>query len=177
MTIRNFVLAFSILIIVSCSNEEFKTKAVSKNTEIKDNYKMDIKKKLTPLQYKVTMENGTEPPFQNKYWDNKKEGVYVDIISKKVLFLSTEKFDSKTGWPSFFNTVDKDEVVEIEDNTHGMTRVEVRSKTSNSHLGHLFNDGPAPTGKRYCINSASLNFIAKEDLEKNELGDYLKFFK
>jgi len=136
----------------------------------------ELKKKLDPLQFEVTQHAATEPAFRNTYWDNKKPGLYVDIVSGVPLFSSLDKFDSGCGWPSFSRAVDGKEVVERNDRTHGMDRTEVRSKTADSHLGHVFDDGPGPTHLRYCINSASLKFIPVEDMEKAGYGSYLEPF-
>ena len=133
-------------------------------------------KKLTPIQKYVTQQCGTEPAFHNKYWNNKKEGIYVDIVSGEVLFSSLDKFKSGTGWPSFTKPLEPDNIVTHEDSSLGMKRVEVRSKNADSHLGHVFDDGPAPTGLRYCMNSAAMRFIPKKDLEKEGYGKYLKLF-
>lgn len=139
--------------------------------------KEELKKKLTPLQYQVTQENATEKPFSNEYWEEEREGLYVDIITGEPLFTSRDKFNSSCGWPSFTKPIERAVIKEKADFTHNMHRIEVRTKNSDSHLGHVFNDGPLDKGGlRYCINSASLRFIPLEDLEKEGYGEYLKAF-
>jgi methionine-R-sulfoxide reductase len=137
---------------------------------------VELKKKLTPAQYQVTQQSATEPPFRNEFWNNKKPGIYVDIVSGKPLFSSLDKFDSGCGWPSFTKPLNEGEIQQKSDTSHGMVRTEVRSATADSHLGHVFEDGPAPSGLRYCINSASLRFVPLEEMEKAGYADQLPPF-
>ncbi|WP_281017312.1 MULTISPECIES: peptide-methionine (R)-S-oxide reductase MsrB [unclassified Minwuia] len=129
---------------------------------------------LTPEQYAVTQQDHTEPPFRNRFWDHKEAGIYVDVVSGEPLFAASQKFDSACGWPSFFSPLEPDNIVEKRDVSHGMVRIEVRSRHGDSHLGHVFPDGPPPTGIRYCINSASMRFIPRADMEAEGYGEYLE---
>ena len=177
-----FSLGLGIITTITLSTEPVESASLSTTpmTMPANNYvkpdKATLKQKLTPLQFDVTQNEATERPFKNEYWDNKKQGIYVDIVSGEPLFSSTDKFKSGTGWPSFTRPIQDAEIVTKEDKLLFYTRVELRSKLADSHLGHVFNDGPEPTGKRYCINSASLRFIHKEDLEKEGYKKYASLF-
>ncbi len=137
----------------------------------------ELRKKLTRLQYEVTQQEGTEPAFNNEFWDNKNPGLYVDVVSGEPLFSSVDKFDSGTGWPSFTRPIEPDHILTHKDHNLFMSRVEVRSRVAGSHLGHVFNDGPAPTGLRFCMNSAALRFISVDQLKQEGYGEYLNLFK
>ena len=161
----------------SMKHEEMKMKADEKMGHTMIPSDEELRRRLTPLQYKVTRKDGTEPAFANAYWDNHEPGIYVDIISGAPLFSSTDKYDSGTGWPSFTRPLDPEQIVEKEDRGFFMVRTEVRGKLSDAHLGHVFDDGPPPTGLRYCMNSAALRFVPQADLEKEGYGEYVKLFK
>lgn len=168
------VLVLPLLIPVGLADSN---KAEETDTSTQEPAKDRLQEELTDIQYYVTCQGGTEPAFRNEYWDNKKPGIYVDVISGKPLFSSVDKFDSGSGWPSFKRPLDKKEIKKKTDRSLGMTRTEIRSTTSDAHLGHVFDDGPWPTGLRYCVNSASLRFIPVEKLEEEGYGQYLKLFE
>ena len=171
LAVASAVTAFAFL-----ARAEDKDSAAAKPEKDGAKSETELRARLTPLQYHVTRENGTEPPFKNEYWDNHRAGIYVDVISGEALFSSLDKFESGTGWPSFTKPIEPDRVVEKVDNSFGV-RTEIRSKSSDSHLGHVFDDGPPPTRLRYCMNSAALRFVAVEKLKEEGLGQYLPLFE
>lgn len=173
----SLILALVIHAKTNTKSKDIKYAKYSKDKPFMKPSDKDLKSKLSPIQYKVTQKDGTEPPFKNEYWDNKEPGIYVDIISGEPLFASVHKYKSGTGWPSFYDTISKDNIVTKTDKSLFRTRTEVRSKNADSHLGHVFEDGPDQTGLRYCMNSAAMRFVHKDKLKEEGYEDYIKLFK
>ena len=174
---RHFSLLASVALAFAGCHASDAPKTTENPADLTTMSKDDLRKQLTPEQYNVTCENGTEPPFKNAYWNNHEAGIYVDVISGEPLFASVHKFDSGTGWPSFWQPLKKEALRDKSDTSHGMVRDEVRSAKSDAHLGHLFNDGPKPTGLRYCINSASLRFVPVAKLKELGYEEHLPLFE